>query len=89
MLEHLFSTMNLCVLSNSYVTYIHPLKGSNSALHLSVCGLSLMLDYEWSGHDDLCGSDHFSVFLTATGYDETPRSTGGTLARQIGCPFVL
>lgn len=72
MLEHLFSTMNLCILNNGSVTYIHPASGSTSALDLSVCSPSLVLDYEWSTHDDLCGSDHFSVTLTATGNDEDP-----------------
>ena len=72
MLENLVSTMNFCVLSNGSVTYIHPATGSASALDLSVCSQSLGLDYEWSTHDDLCGSDHFSVILTATGTDEDP-----------------
>ena len=72
MREQLFSTMKLCVLNNSSVTSIHPAKGSTSALNLSVCGPSLLLDYEWSRHDDMCGSDDFPVILTATGDDEDP-----------------
>ena len=46
MLEHLFSTMNLCVLNNGSATNIHPASASTSALDLSVCSPSLVLDYE-------------------------------------------
>ena len=70
MLDNLFSVMNLCVLNNGSVTSIHHEMGSTSALDLSVCSPSLVLDYEWSTHDHLCGSDHFSVFLTATSNDD-------------------
>ena len=76
MLEKLFSTMNLCVLNNGSVTYSHPTTGSSSELYLSVCSPYLVLDYEWSTHDDLCGSDHFSVIITATGRDEDPSLNG-------------
>ena len=72
MLENLFSTMNLCILNNGSVTYIHPASGSTSALDLSVCSPSLVLDYKWSTHDDLCGSYHFPVVLNATSKDEDP-----------------
>ena len=64
--------MNLSILNNGSVTYVHPASGSTSALDLSVCSPSLVLDYEWSTHDDLCGSDHFPVVLNATSNDEDP-----------------
>ena len=32
-------------------------------MDLSICYPTLLLDYEWKVHDDLCGSDHFSIFL--------------------------
>ena len=64
--------MNLCILNDGSVTYIHHATGSSSALDLSVCSPSLVLDYEWNTHDDMCGSDHFPVILTATGSDEDP-----------------
>ena len=47
------------------MTYIHPATGSTSALDLS-----LVLDYEWNIHEDLCGSDHFSVILTSNAAEE-------------------
>jgi hypothetical protein len=64
MLEDVFSEMNLCILNNGSATYIHPASGSTSTLDLSICAPSLVLDYEWKIHDDLCGSDHFPVILT-------------------------
>ena len=35
-----------------------------SVLDLTVCCPSLVFDYEWNMHGDLCVSDHFSVILT-------------------------
>ena len=65
MLEHLFSEMDLCILNDGSSTYIHPATGSTSTLDLSICGPSLVLDYEWNIHEDLCGSDHFPIILTS------------------------
>jgi len=64
MLEDLFPEMDLCTLNDGSSTYIHPATGSTSALDL-ICGPSLVLDYEWNIHEDLCGSDHFPVILTS------------------------
>ena len=65
MLEDLFSEMDLCILNDGSATYIHPATGSTSALDLSICGPTLVLDYEWHIHEDLCRSDHFLVILTS------------------------
>ena len=70
MLEDLFSEMELCILNDGSSTYIHPATGSTSALDLSICGPSLVLDYEWNIHEDLCGSDHFPVILTSNTFEE-------------------
>ena len=70
MLEDLFSEMDLCILNDGSSTYIHPATGSTSALDLSICGPSLVLDYEWNIHEDLCGSDHFPVILTSNAVEE-------------------
>ena len=51
MLEDLFSEMDLCILNDGSSTYIHPATGSTSALDLSICGPSLVLDYEWNIHE--------------------------------------
>ena len=70
MLEDLFSEMDLYILNDSSSTYIHPATGSTSALDLSICGPSLVLDYEWNIHENLCGSDHFPVILTSNAVEE-------------------
>ena len=69
-LEDLFSEMNLCILNDGSATYIHPATGSTSALDPSICGPSLVLDYEWNKHEDLCGSNHFPVILTSNAVEE-------------------
>ena len=70
MLVDLFSEMDLCILNDGSLTYIHPATGSISALDLSICGPSLVLDYEWNIHEDLCGSVHFPVILTSNAVEE-------------------
>ena len=65
MLEALFSEIDLCILNDGSVTSVHPATSSTSTLDLSICGPSLVLDYEWNIHEDLCGSDHFPVILTS------------------------
>ena len=62
--------MELRILNDGSSTYIHPATGSTSALDLSICGPSLVLDYEWNIHEDLCGSDHFPVILTSNAVEE-------------------
>ena len=62
--------MDLCILNDGSSTYIHPATSSTSALDLSICGPSLVLDYEWNIHEDLCGSDHFPVILTSNAVEE-------------------
>lgn len=45
MLEGLFKEMDLCILNDGSVTYIHPATVSTSALDLSICAPSLVLEY--------------------------------------------
>ena len=65
MLEDVFSEMDIYISNDSSSTYIHPATGFTSALGLSTCGPSLVLDYECNIHEDLCGGDHFPVILTS------------------------
>ena len=46
MLEDLFSEMDLFILNDGSLTYIHPATGSTSALDLCICGPSLV--HLWS-----------------------------------------
>ena len=67
--------MDLFILNDGSSTYIHSATGSTSALDLSICGPSLVLDYEWNIHEDLCGSDHFPVILTSNAVEEEAAPT--------------
>ena len=55
---------NLCLLNNKCPTYLHPATGSLSSLDLAFCDPSLYMNYAWSVHDDLCGSDHYPTMLS-------------------------
>ena len=61
--EALLNKESLCIFNDGSDTYLHPGNGSYSAIDLSICDPSLLLDYSWRVHDDLCGSDHFPIIL--------------------------
>lgn len=65
-IENLLLNGDLCLLNKKTHTYIHPATGSRSALDLSFCSPSLFLDFSWSVHGDLCGSDHYPIILSGT-----------------------
>src|SRR5215469_5775475 len=65
-IEDLISNNNLCFLNNKNITYIHPATGSSSAIDLSLCTAAIVPHFTWAVHDDLCGSDHFPVFIKLT-----------------------
>ena len=66
MLEELFSETDVSILNDGSPTHFHSANGSFSCIDLSVCDPSLVLDYEWKVHDDLCGSDHFPIVINPT-----------------------
>ena len=67
-LENFISNHGLCIFNdNKTQTYLHPASGSYSAIDLSICSPNLFLDSSWEIGDDLCGSDHFPIFLTYNG----------------------
>ena len=70
MFENLFSEMDLCILNDGSAAHVHHATGSTSALDISICAPSLVLDYEWKIHENLCGSDHFPVILTSNTVEE-------------------
>ena len=61
--EDLLSQEGLCILNDGSETYLHPGNGSYSAIDLTITDPSLVPDYSWKVHDDLCGSDHFPIIL--------------------------
>ena len=62
-IENFINKNNLCLYNNKTPTYLHPATGTYTFLDLSICYPTLLLDYEWKVHDDLCGRDHFPIFL--------------------------
>ena len=65
--ETFINKHDLCILNDNSITYIHPATGSQTAIDLSLCDPSLFLDFTWEVGDDLCGSDHFPIFLKYNG----------------------
>ncbi|HIP82064.1 MAG TPA: reverse transcriptase-like protein, partial [Desulfocapsa sulfexigens] len=63
LIEDLISNNDLCVLNNDSHTYLHPATGTYSCLDLCLVDPSLLEEFDWSVHDDLCGSDHFPTIL--------------------------
>ena len=61
MVEKLLDDYNLCLLNTGEPTYRHHSHHSFSVPDLSSCDPSLVLEFDWLTHNDLCGSDHFIV----------------------------
>ncbi|XP_063436487.1 uncharacterized protein LOC134717918 [Mytilus trossulus] len=62
-IEDFVSQEGLCIFNDGSNTYLHPGNGSYSSIDITICDPSLLLDYSWRVHDDLCGSDHFPIVL--------------------------
>ena len=69
--ENICMECDLNILNDGSPTYLHPASGTLSQIDLSVCDPSLVLDFEWRVHDDLCGSDHYPIILSSTSTDPT------------------
>ena len=57
-IEDFLAQENLCFLNDGSDTYLHQGYGSYSSIDLSIYDPSLLLDYSWQVHEDLCGSYH-------------------------------
>ena len=62
-IEDVLDELDLCVLNSDEATYCSP-QGTLSHLDLAICDPTLFLDFNWKPHEDLCGSDHFPIFLS-------------------------
>ncbi|RUS70482.1 hypothetical protein EGW08_021755 [Elysia chlorotica] len=71
LVENLAQEINLIILNHKKITFVHSAHHTKSAIDLAVTSASTALDYEWAVHSDLCGSDHFPIFLTFRGNDST------------------
>ena len=82
-LEDLFWEMNLCILNDGSLTYIHPTTGSTSALDLhfwSISGPRLWVEYTWGS---------VQKWPLSCNPNQQRCWRGGILKRQTGCPSKL
>ena len=65
LIEKFMTDHNLCLYNTGSFTYLHPGNGSLTAIDLTLCSPSLLLDYSWEVHNDQCGSDHFPIVINS------------------------
>ncbi len=62
-IEQFLVQNNLCLWNDGSPTHISTGTGTFSAIDLSFCHPSLLLDFSWHTGEDPCGSDHYPIFL--------------------------
>ena len=62
-IEDFIANNNLSLFNDGSDTYLHPGSGTYSAIDLSITDPSILNDFQWSVHSDMCGSDHFPIVL--------------------------
>ena len=67
-----FRNWELCLLNTGEPTYRHHSHHSFSVLGLSIYDPSLVLEFDWLTHNDLCGSDHFPIILKTSPNEDEP-----------------
>ena len=65
-IEDVIDKHDLCYLNDKTATHVCVASKSTSAIDLSLCHPSLYLDFNWEVGEDLCGSDHYPIFLQHT-----------------------
>ena len=71
LIESFLQDNDLILLNSKSHTCVYSAYNSTSAIDLAVASPTIALDFQWSVHDDLCGSDHFPIFLTSHAEDNT------------------
>ncbi|GFO13715.1 ubiquitin-protein ligase e3b-like [Plakobranchus ocellatus] len=66
MLKEFTAENDLIILNSGEQTFVHSAYHSTSAIDLAVASPSIAVECSWAAHNDLCGSDHFPIFLTLT-----------------------
>ena len=62
-IEDFLNNNGLSLFNDGTNTYLHPGSGTYTAIDLSIADPSILNDFSWSVHEDLCGSDHFPLVL--------------------------
>ena len=71
LIESFLQDNDLILLNSKSSTFVHSADISTSAIDLAVASPTIALDFQWSVHGDLCGSDHLPIFLTSHAEDNT------------------
>ena len=74
-IESVVEQLDLCIFNDGSPTFTHNAYGTSTHLDLTLCDPSLLLDFEWHVHGDMCGSDHYPTVITPV-VDEEEESTG-------------
>ena len=83
-LEDFLSQEGLCIFNDGTDTYLHPGNGSYSAIDLTFTDPSLLLDFSWKVHDELCGNDHFPIIMESLNSTVGERLRGINLTKLTG-----
>ncbi|KAG5875849.1 hypothetical protein JTB14_036805 [Gonioctena quinquepunctata] len=68
------STARTLNLNNGANTHFNLASGSSSAIDLSLCSPSILIDHTWRVAEDLHGSDHFPIMITNNSSTKTPHT---------------
>ena len=71
LIESFLQDNDLILLNSKSPNFVHSAYNSTSAIDLAVASPTIALDFQWSVHDDLCGSNHFPIFLKSHAEDNT------------------
>ena len=62
-LENIINNYNLRLFNKKSPTHLDPSSATNSAIDLTLCDISLFLDFTWRVYENTCGSDYFPIVL--------------------------
>ena len=62
-IEKFITENSLSIMNDGSYTFLHSGNGTRTAIDLSICHPSLFLDFKWNIGEDLCGSDHYPIFI--------------------------
>ena len=63
LIEELLDNNPISLYNDGSMTYHNIHNNTTSAIDLSICSSSILLDFIWSVNEYLCGSDHFPIHL--------------------------
>ena len=73
MVEKILEEQNLIILNDEQITYFSSTYHTPSSIDLAVASPSLSSDFQLEVNDDLCGSDHYPIFLKSLDCSSTDR----------------